>query len=165
MYGRLKPGHGRNLRYYDWGATPFYALRKEPRLSYCLYVPRDWEEDGDEALDLVVTVHGSERAAQGYRDAMMEWAETARAIVLSPLFPCNLAGEGDTEGYKLLGPRRVALRSGPGRYGCGSGRPLPVDRVPASACMAFQVVGTSRIAFSIFIPNDWLRVRLARLVS
>ncbi len=102
MYGRIKPGHGRRLRYYDWGATPFYALKVEPRLSYCLYVPRDWDEDGSERLDLVVMVHGSERAAQSYRDSMVEWAEANRAIVLAPLFPCNLAGEGDTEGYKLL---------------------------------------------------------------
>jgi hypothetical protein len=90
------------LGYYDWGATPFYALATEPRLSYCLYVPRDYEEDGARHYPLVVVVHGTERGAQLYRDLFADFAETRGVIVLAPLFPCNLSGPGDTENYKWL---------------------------------------------------------------
>lgn len=100
--GRATKGHGTRLGYYDWGATPFYALQSEPRLSYCLYVPRDYAEDGTRACPLLVLMHGTERAAALYRDAFADFAEARQAIVLAPLFPCNLTGPGDTENYKFL---------------------------------------------------------------
>lgn len=101
-FGRAENKPGKVLGYYDWGATPFYALATEPRLSYCLYVPRDYEEDGTRHYPLVVVVHGTERGAQLYRDLFADFAETRGVIVLAPLFPCNLAGPGDTENYKWL---------------------------------------------------------------
>lgn len=100
--GRVVKSHGKNLKFYDWGATPFYALRSEPRLSYCLYVPRNYVEDGDTRYPLVVAVHGTERGAYLYRDGLAEFAEQEKVIILAPLFPCNLTGPGDTENYKWL---------------------------------------------------------------
>ncbi|MCR9196643.1 MAG: hypothetical protein NXH88_18030, partial [Hyphomonas sp.] len=96
MFGRFKPGDGRNLKYYDWGTTPFYALQSDPRLSYCLYVPRDYDEDSTQEYPLVVFMHGTERGASRYRDGAVEFADQEQAIVLAPLFPCNLFFIGDT---------------------------------------------------------------------
>ena len=100
--GRAKKGHGTTLSYYDWGATPYYALQNEPRLSYCLYVPRDYDEDGTRRYPLIALIHGTERGAALYRDAFADFAEEWQVIVLAPLFPCNLTGPGDTENDKFL---------------------------------------------------------------
>ncbi|MEM1110474.1 MAG: alpha/beta hydrolase [Pseudomonadota bacterium] len=97
-----RQGHGQNLSYYDWGATPFFALQTEPRASYCLYVPEDYEEQGVEGLQLLVLMHGTERGAAGYRDSAIAFADTHRCLVLAPLFPCNLVGTNDLDNYKLI---------------------------------------------------------------
>lgn len=98
----MRKGHGKRLTFYDIGATPFFALRKEPRVSYCLYVPEDYDEAGEDRFELIVLVHGTERGAATYRDRFREFAEQHRAIVLAPLFPANLFGPNDLDNYKLL---------------------------------------------------------------
>lgn len=98
----MRKGHGKRLTFYDIGATPFFALQKEPRVSYCLYVPEDYDEAGEDRFDLIVLVHGTERGAATYRDHFREFAEQHRAIVLAPLFPANLFGANDLDNYKLL---------------------------------------------------------------
>lgn len=91
--------HGR-LGYYDKGATPYFASRLDPRFSYCLYVPQDLGDE--EALDLVVLVHGTARWAEHYRSAFAEFCERNRTIVLAPLFPAGVTEPGELSGYKLL---------------------------------------------------------------
>ena len=98
-----RQGHGKKLTYYDWGATPFFALQADPRVSYCLYVPEDYEEDGARRYHLIILVHGTERGAATYRDALAEFAVRHGCIVLAPLFPANLCGPGDLDSYKLIG--------------------------------------------------------------
>ena len=100
--GRPGGGHGKHLTFYDWGATPFFALQAEPRVCYCLYVPRDYDEDGKLSYPLIVLMHGTERGAGPYRDHFAGFAEAHDAIILAPMFPSNLAGLGDNENYKLL---------------------------------------------------------------
>lgn len=91
-----------SLSYYDRGATPFFALGKDLRVSYCLFVPPSYEEAGHKPYDLIVMMHGTERGAATYRDKMADFAIANDAIVLAPLFPCNLLGPGDLDNYKLL---------------------------------------------------------------
>lgn len=98
----MRQGHGKALTYYDWGATPFFALGADPRVSYCLFVPESYDEEGATGYDLVVLVHGTERGAATYRDKFAEFATGHDAIVLAPLFPCNLAGPNDLDNYKLI---------------------------------------------------------------
>lgn len=90
------------LGYYDFGPTPYFASRLDPRFSYCLHVPRDYDQDGDERLDLVVLVHGTARWAEHYRSAFADFAETQRAIVLAPLFPAGITEPGELSSYKLI---------------------------------------------------------------
>ncbi|MCX7561900.1 alpha/beta hydrolase [Sulfitobacter sp. F26204] len=90
------------LGYYDIGSTPFYALQSDTRLSYCLYVPTDYDTKGEITYPLIVLCHGTERWPANYRDNFAAFAQQHSAIVLAPLFPCNLFYVGDTENYKLL---------------------------------------------------------------
>lgn len=99
---RAVSGHGNRLSFYDWGATPFWALQKDPRMSYTLYVPQAYEEDGEEAWPLLVLVHGTERGAATYRDKFASFAERERVIVLCPLFPGGLIRPDDIDSYKLV---------------------------------------------------------------
>ncbi|OJT96186.1 MAG: hydrolase [Rhizobium sp. 63-7] len=95
-------GMAGRLGYYDRGRTPYFASRLEPRLSYCLYVPRDYDEQGREALDLVVLVHGTARWAETYRDGFSDFAERERVIILAPLFPAGMSAPGELSSYKLI---------------------------------------------------------------
>lgn len=90
------------LGYYDRGRTPYFASRMEPRLSYCLYAPRDYDEQGSEALDLVVLVHGTARWAETYRNGFADFAERERVIILAPLFPAGMSAPGELSSYKLI---------------------------------------------------------------
>jgi poly(3-hydroxybutyrate) depolymerase len=95
-------GHGTNLSYYHFGATTLFASRLDQRFSYCLYVPESYREDGDAVYPLAVAVHGTDRTAQGYRDALTDWAEEKQCIVLAPLFPAGVDEPAELNNYKYL---------------------------------------------------------------
>ncbi|MFC1414023.1 hypothetical protein ACEZCY_32760 [Streptacidiphilus sp. N1-12] len=67
------------------GRTPLFACQADQWFSYCLYVPHDI--DTTRPHPLVVTVHGTERDATGYRDGFAAFADTHRRIVLAPCSP------------------------------------------------------------------------------
>ena len=84
------------LGFYDVGATPFFALQADQRVSYCLYVPEQLKaEKNPSAWRLIVAVHGTGRTATAYRDGFASLAERTRSIVLAPLFPVGLIEPGD----------------------------------------------------------------------
>lgn len=97
-----RQGHGTKLTYYDWGQTPFFALQTDKRVSYCLYVPENYAEQGSDEYDLIVLMHGTERGAATYRDKFAEFATQNNCIVLAPLFAVGLCGEGELDNYKLI---------------------------------------------------------------
>lgn len=99
---RDRPGHGIKLSYYDFGQTPFFALQADQRVSYCLYVPKNYEEDGDKTYALAVMMHGTGRTATAYRDGFMGFADANDCIILAPLFPAGLIEKGDLSNYKRL---------------------------------------------------------------
>jgi poly(3-hydroxybutyrate) depolymerase len=57
------------------GPTSFFASRVDQRFSYCVYIPRDYDESADDTHPLLVVVHGSLRNAEGYRDRLEGFAE------------------------------------------------------------------------------------------
>ena len=89
----------RESAYYASGKTPFYACAYDQRFSYCLYVP---ERPASGRYRLIVLIHGTNRPAERYRDAFVEFGIFHGAIVMAPLFPANIAGPGDLSGYKRL---------------------------------------------------------------
>ena len=78
-----------------------FALRSEPRVSWCMHVPSGFAKD-PAGHTLVVAVHGTGRSAQAYRDAFAAYAEENRWVVLAPLFPVGVRGDGNADGYKQL---------------------------------------------------------------
>lgn len=93
----------KKLGFYDVGATPFFALQADQRLSYCLYVPKSLQEPQDRSdVRLIVAVHGTGRTATAYRDGFAPLAERTRSIVLAPLFPVGLIEPGDLHNFKRI---------------------------------------------------------------
>jgi hypothetical protein len=86
---------------YDTGNTILYASRHDPRFSWMLYVPRDLHEEGP-APELIVSMHGTGRNVHDYRNWFSEFGRWNRCIVLAPLFPAGVRGDGDRDGYKYI---------------------------------------------------------------
>src|SRR5262245_12061060 len=86
---------------YDTGRTAVYALKADPRFSYCLCVPPGYRTAA-RAPSLVVVVHGSPRTFMAFRDRFEDFAEAETALVLCPLFPVGVNGDGNADGYKYL---------------------------------------------------------------
>src|SRR3989337_879487 len=80
------------------GRTPYIACQTDPRFSYCLYVP----ERVTPAPTLVVYVHGTERNAAWYRDALIPFADARDCVIIAPLFPAGLIEPDDLDNYKNI---------------------------------------------------------------
>jgi poly(3-hydroxybutyrate) depolymerase len=85
---------------YDLGHTTVFASRRDPRFSYCLYVPPDLGRRGPPAL--VVAMHGTGRAFMTYRDGFAEFGRWNNCIILCPLFPVGVRGDGNRDGFKYI---------------------------------------------------------------
>ncbi|MFD4903101.1 poly(aspartic acid) hydrolase [Streptomyces sp. NPDC058411] len=95
----LPPDHPAQL--FLTGPTPLFALSGDPRVSYCLYVPRGHSNTG-EPSPLVVAVHGTHRNVGQVRDHFADFAEEHGCVVLAPLFPAGLTGPNDLDSYKFF---------------------------------------------------------------
>jgi len=87
---------------YYRGATPIFASRTDARFSYALYVPHRLDRMDRASTRLLVAVHGTGRMQALYRDLFAEFAEYHNCIVLAPLFPAGVLGDGNLSGYKYL---------------------------------------------------------------
>jgi hypothetical protein len=86
---------------YDVGCTTVYAARRDPRFSYCLYVPPE-SRSTPVRPELVVVVHGSPRTFMDFRDRFQDFGLANNVMILSPLFPVGAGGDGNPDGYKYL---------------------------------------------------------------
>jgi poly(3-hydroxybutyrate) depolymerase len=93
-----KGDRGRQI--YDLGHTTVFASRHDPRFSYCLYVPPTLQQD--DPPDLVVAMHGTGRAFTSYRDAFADFGRWNNCIILCPLFPVGVLGDGNRDGFKYM---------------------------------------------------------------
>ena len=84
------------------GASTVLACRADPRFSYCLYIPPALREAAPARVLLVVSVHGSLRGMETCRDTFAEFARWHGAVVLAPLFPADIRGDGNEDGYKYM---------------------------------------------------------------
>ncbi|MBN2984417.1 hypothetical protein [Cohnella algarum] len=92
----------RSGRWLEKGATMLCASRYDQRFSYCAYVPKSYDEVRPGKHALVVLVHGTDRAAQRYRDEWIDFAERHGAFVLAPLFPAGIIEENELNAYKFV---------------------------------------------------------------
>lgn len=86
---------------YDLGHGIVFASRKDPRFSYTTYVPPHIAE-ARHPMELVVVMHGTGRSFVEYRDAFAEFARWNDCIVLCPLFPAGVLGDGNRDGFKYM---------------------------------------------------------------
>lgn len=98
----VEGGTPQKLGFYDRGATPYFASRMDPRLSYCLYVPKDYDEAGSDTYDLAVIVHGTARWAETYRNDFAAFAEDTRTIIMAPLFAAGMTAPKELSSYKFM---------------------------------------------------------------
>lgn len=86
---------------YDMDRTTVFASRHDPRFAYCLYVPPSLGQGGEPPA-LVVAMHGTGRTFITYRDAFSNFARWNNCIVLAPLFPVGVCGDGHRDGFKYM---------------------------------------------------------------
>ncbi|UAY10207.1 alpha/beta hydrolase [Ensifer adhaerens] len=86
---------------YDLGNTTVYSARSDARFSYCLFVPSNFSSRST-AAELLVAVHGTPRTFMDFREMFADFAERNNVIVLSPLFPVGVNGDGNADGYKYI---------------------------------------------------------------
>ena len=86
---------------YEYGPTSIYSSKHDPRFPYCLYVPPSLGE-GSEKPELIVAMHGTGRGFTGYRDAFSAFARWNNCIILAPLFPIGVMGDGYRDGFKYM---------------------------------------------------------------
>lgn len=91
----------RHRQMYYRGSTTIFSCHKDPRFSYCLYVPQTFDQ-APEGHRLLVAVHGTGRTMVEYRDAFAEFGRFNRYIILAPLFPVGPLGDGNPHGFKYL---------------------------------------------------------------
>jgi len=97
---RAEDAAARGRALYDFGSTPVFACKTDPRFSYCLYVPHF--TTGGEPPELVVVMHGTGRSFSEYRDAFSEFGRWNNCIILAPLFPIGVLGDGNRDGFKYM---------------------------------------------------------------
>lgn len=83
---------------YRRGHTAVFAEPSDPRFAWILYVPTP--RAGTPGL--LVTIHHTLRNFIECRDAFAEFGERHHLVVLAPLFPVGVQGDGDPDGYKYL---------------------------------------------------------------
>ena len=93
---------GRMTALYHTGATTTYASNIDPRFSYALYVPHRFSRLDHSQTRILVSVHGTGRMQALYRELFSEFAEYNNCIILAPLFPANILGDGNMSGYKYI---------------------------------------------------------------
>jgi poly(3-hydroxybutyrate) depolymerase len=86
---------------YDLGSTIIFASRGDARFSYCLYVPPGFATAAGPP-ELVVAMHGTGRSFVDYRDAFAEFGGWNNCIILAPLFPVGVRGDGNRDGFKYM---------------------------------------------------------------
>lgn len=94
------PATDRSRQLYDLGNTPVFACQRDPRFSYCLYVPRDLGRR--EPPRVVVVMHGTGRTFMEYCSDFAGFGRWNNCIILCPLFPVGVRGDGNRDGYKYL---------------------------------------------------------------
>ena len=98
----MRKGHEQALSFYDFGRTTLYACASDQRFSYCAYVPESYDEDSTQRYPLMVSVHGTLRDVEEYREVFVQFAETHQVIVLAPLFPAGITRPAELSSYKLI---------------------------------------------------------------
>lgn len=97
----MKNQEQRLFAHYQLGETTIFSA-PDNRFCYTLYVPRKLRDNDRANTRLLVAIHGTGRMQTLYRDLFAEFAEYHNCIVIAPLFPADVLGDGNLSGYKYL---------------------------------------------------------------
>jgi len=87
---------------YHSGPTTIYSAKADNRFCYTLYVPRNLTQIDRRKTTILVSMHGTGRLLELYRDMFATFAEENNCIVLAPLFPAGVLGDDNMSGYKFI---------------------------------------------------------------
>ncbi len=91
----------RLFAHYQLGKTTIFSA-PDNRFCYSLYVPLRYEELDPASIKILVLVHGTGRMQELYRDLFAEFAEYHNCLIVAPLFPADVLGDGNMSGYKYI---------------------------------------------------------------
>lgn len=87
---------------YERGKTTLFSCQYDQRFSYFTYIPSNYKENDNTQYPLAVIVHGTDRPAQYYRNAFIDYAESTQSIILAPVFPAGIVSPGELSSYKFI---------------------------------------------------------------
>ena len=74
----------------------------DPRFHYWVHLPDRYYDEEQPNYRLMVIVHGTGCATEGYLKAAKAWADAHNVALLAPMFPGGLLDPEDFNAYKLL---------------------------------------------------------------
>lgn len=83
---------------YNTGKTTVFSYARDPRFAYCFFVP----EKAATRPGIIVVIHHSGRCFMEARDAFIGLAMRKNQVIVAPLFPADVKGDGNMDGYKYL---------------------------------------------------------------
>ncbi|WP_447928707.1 hypothetical protein [Vreelandella sp. EE27] len=92
----------KHSKIFDYGETTLYACQYDQRFSYFAYTPKNFQQGSKQEHPIIVAIHGTERSAQSYRDALIPLADSLDAIIVAPLFPSGIIEPNDMDNYKFI---------------------------------------------------------------
>jgi pimeloyl-ACP methyl ester carboxylesterase len=91
--------HGRLVK--PDGRSAVVAARRDPRISYCFYVPTEYRRVW-KFRNLLLYIHGEGRRFQFLLNTLRPLARECGYLLVCPLFPANVLRDGNLSGYKYL---------------------------------------------------------------
>jgi len=93
-----------SLSRYELGQSGVIACGRDQRFGYALYVPSRYESGASAVYhtDLIISMHGSARQVESYRNLFVDLAEERGCFVLAPLFPIGIPEAGNIDSFKTI---------------------------------------------------------------
>ncbi len=74
----------------------------DPRFHYWVHLPDCYYDEENPSYQLLVIIHGTGCAIEGYLKAAKAWADQHHVALLAPMFPGGLLDSEDFNSYKML---------------------------------------------------------------
>lgn len=74
----------------------------DPRFHYWVHLPDCYYDETDPHYQVMVIIHGTGCAVEGYMKQARAWADEHHVALLAPMFPGGLLERDDFNSYKLL---------------------------------------------------------------
>ncbi len=98
-----------SLSRYELGHSGVIACQQDQRFGYALYVPTRYQSGAKAAYptDLIISMHGSARQIESYRNLFVTLAEALNSFILAPLFPIGIGEPGNIDSFKAIAYRDI----------------------------------------------------------